>query len=675
MSTQVLCVFRLGIAIAVLAVMTSTVRAENGAIAYAQPLADLQIDGDLGDWPDSAERYPIARPLESFDWRDDAYFQVAYAPDGNALYVAVVTTDAVPTGGDGDRYDWQQFDAHLLYVDTVHSPRGSAGWFFAATTNGVANLSDTEGWDPAAVRASESRVEVAVSHSDGQTVYEWRIDADRPLTPGMSIGLDHVLIDTDGEDNDRGIGSWGRFSGKSQRAGRLGDVVLLGEQSTMGTLTGRLRWDSTVTDDDIAGERVRITALGHPELWLNVESDDAGEYRIDLPEGRYCVTPAFPLQGQGARYRVADEVEVCQTVVADAVAEAPELVWTPTPRPVERVPEPGLLFRFDDAAARRLDAFMQENLEHFFVPGASVAIINDGRVVYRREYGVANWLTNTPVRHDHLFDVGSITKPVFAFAVHRLADRGLIDLDRPLHEYQPFDDIADDPRSKLFTARQVLSHRTGLPNWRWQNDSGELDIAFTPGDGFRYSGEGYDYLGRVVEQLTGETLAQVLRREAAEPLGIGQSARFTQSGNWHDLFVTGHSERRAFANQAPTEAHAAYSLNATARDLANVLITWMNRGGGLSEAGYAAMFEQLVSTGDTAGGTDWEQHYGAGPSLYDTPYGRAIGHGGLNWGQVAQMEFYEDHDDGFVVVTNGEEGWRLRDALRQFLVAGLQPDD
>ena len=120
-------------------------------------------------------------------------------------------------------------------------------------------------------------------------------------------------------------------------------------------------------------------------------------------------------------------------------------------------------------------------------------------------------MTGDKVDSNTLFEAASITKPVFAFAVQRLAERGVIDLDKPLWLYLPYPDIAYDERYKLITAKHVLTHRTGFPNWRSMNESGKLDIKFTPGTDYGYSGEGFEYLKMVVEKITGKKVEQVLQ--------------------------------------------------------------------------------------------------------------------------------------------------------------------
>lgn len=650
--------------------------ADNGALGYARPASDIVIDGELGDWPFNALRYEIAQGLwdDGQDWRDPAFFRAAYDPSGDYLYLAVEVDDESRVQfPDGEAGATEQ-DSLLVYVDADHSWRGSGPWVFLASLDGVRDISNPNGWDPQTARASDEDAELAVSEQDGRRIYEWRIRLDQKVRAGMSIGLDLLLVDNDEEalDHSTAYIAWGRFGGKAGRASRLGDLVLLGAEDGLGVLTGDMAWGDGVDGPDLGGYRVRIRDRNDPELWVAVQSDQSGVYQVELPQGEYCVTPAFMLYGNQAERRLTEDSEVCARVFARRETQAPTLVKNLRPRPEHHIREAGLLFAFDDEAAARLDAFMADYLDHFTVPGAGVAIIRDGEIVYRQEYGVSNWLTQQPVRPENLFDVGSITKPIFAFAVHRLVEQGVLELDRPLHEYLPFEAIAHDERSQIFTARHVLSHQTGLPNWRWQTDSGELDIAFTPGEGYRYSGEGYDYLGRVIEHLTGEALEDVLMREAVEPLGMSASVRFSERDDWHGLFVHGHEDLRAFISGTPDEAHAAYSMMASASDLAQVLLTWMERGGGLSDAGYDAMFEPQVDTERPAASTAWRTFHALGPRVIETPYGRAIGHGGLNSGQVALMEFYEDQDAGFVLTTNGDDGWQVRDALRRFLVAGRE---
>jgi CubicO group peptidase (beta-lactamase class C family) len=151
-------------------------------------------------------------------------------------------------------------------------------------------------------------------------------------------------------------------------------------------------------------------------------------------------------------------------------------------------------------------------------PGLALACVSNGSVGPVRGFGVLQAGTDTPVAPETVFEAGSLGKPVFAYAVLRLRDEGIIDLDRPLAEYFPLPDVSD-PRAQAITARHVLSHSSGLGNWR-QRDTDRLTFGFAPGQRFAYSGEGYFYLQRVVERLTGKGIADLMRERVFEPLDM-----------------------------------------------------------------------------------------------------------------------------------------------------------
>ena len=105
-------------------------------------------------------------------------------------------------------------------------------------------------------------------------------------------------------------------------------------------------------------------------------------------------------------------------------------------------------------------------------------------------------------------------------------EEGKLDLDRPLYKYYPYPDIAHDERYKQITARMVLSHQAGFPNWR-EDDGGQLKIHFEPGTDYRYSGEGYQYLALVLREITGTDwagLEALFQERVAEPLGLEHTA-------------------------------------------------------------------------------------------------------------------------------------------------------
>jgi CubicO group peptidase (beta-lactamase class C family) len=155
-------------------------------------------------------------------------------------------------------------------------------------------------------------------------------------------------------------------------------------------------------------------------------------------------------------------------------------------------------------------------LELASVPGLAMAVVDGGRV-WTRGFGEAVEEPRQSVSDQTEFEAASLGKPVFAYAVLRLVDAKILDLDRPLFDYLPTPE-ANNARMKRVTPRHVLSHTTGLPNWRQQ--PGPLDPASDPGKTFTYSGEAYFYLQRVVEIVTGKPFARVMREQVLDPFGM-----------------------------------------------------------------------------------------------------------------------------------------------------------
>ncbi|HYO90986.1 MAG TPA: serine hydrolase domain-containing protein, partial [Pyrinomonadaceae bacterium] len=158
----------------------------------------------------------------------------------------------------------------------------------------------------------------------------------------------------------------------------------------------------------------------------------------------------------------------------------------------------------------RLHSVITQLMKEGDVPGLSVLLIRDGKVFWQQAFGVKNADTKEPVNDTTVFEAASLSKPVFAYAVLKFADSGKLDLDTPLVKYLPGAYVEDDARLNQITARMVLSHRTGFPNWRPRG--GALKIHFTPGEKFSYSGEGFVYLQKVIEHMTGQPLDAFMKR-------------------------------------------------------------------------------------------------------------------------------------------------------------------
>lgn len=186
-------------------------------------------------------------------------------------------------------------------------------------------------------------------------------------------------------------------------------------------------------------------------------------------------------------------------------------------------------------------ARLPQMMEWANVPGLSIALIKDGEVAWTRGFGVRDANTKTPVDADTIFPAASLSKPVFTYAVLKMREAKLIELDRPLVSYLNATDLPDDPRTKQITARHVLTHSTGWQNWRFAKGN-TLQFAFAPGEKWQYSGEGFFLLQRVVEQLAGKGFEEVMRERVLNPLGMNRSSYIRQPEHEAN-FAAGHNSR------------------------------------------------------------------------------------------------------------------------------------
>lgn len=197
-------------------------------------------------------------------------------------------------------------------------------------------------------------------------------------------------------------------------------------------------------------------------------------------------------------------------------ANPPPVGFSPLP-PTEAV---RVVRTVDDREIRKgeLDEALLAMMRSAGTPGLSIAVLNRAEVVYRRAFGLQDVRSAKKVDEQTVFEAASLSKPLFAYFVMKHVDRGLIELDRPLYQYRPHPDLEHDERHQLITARMVLSHTSGLPNWR----EGQLEIHFTPGTRQSYSGEGYQYLANVLAHVRGVDdvgLGRLFQSEVAQPLG------------------------------------------------------------------------------------------------------------------------------------------------------------
>src|SRR5215813_2005806 len=231
-----------------------------------------------------------------------------------------------------------------------------------------------------------------------------------------------------------------------------------------------------------------------------------------------------------------------------------------------------------------IDQTVKRLMKSAEVTGAAIAVLNDGKVVYTRAYGFRDKEKNLPLTTDSVMSGASLTKAAFAFLVLELVDDGKLDLDKPIQqylakplpEYSRYADLAADDRYKKITARMLLSHSAGFPNWRAFEDDRKLHIHFDPGLRYAYSGEGIDLLQLVVEVITNQSVGELMQDRIFTPLDMTRTSMTWQS-RFESDFANGYDEYgRLLGPQKRQNPDAAGSLLTTVSDYARLVAAISN---------------------------------------------------------------------------------------------------
>jgi CubicO group peptidase (beta-lactamase class C family) len=214
----------------------------------------------------------------------------------------------------------------------------------------------------------------------------------------------------------------------------------------------------------------------------------------------------------------------------------------------------------------RLDQEVPIWLKAFNVTGVAVAYIENGQLAWTAFYG-EQVPGGPPANEKTLYSVASLTKPITAEVILRLAAKGKLSLDEPLSPYWIDPDVRENPWNKLLTPRLCLSHQTGFPNWRYQTQN-VLTFQWQPGIRTGYSGEGYDYVARFAEKKTGEPFETLAQHYVFDSIGMRQTS-YTPQSWW-----AGH-QAKPVESERRTKWDAADLLRATVSDYANFVVSIM----------------------------------------------------------------------------------------------------
>jgi len=309
----------------------------------------------------------------------------------------------------------------------------------------------------------------------------------------------------------------------------------------------------------------------------------------------------------------------------------------------------------------KIDAAANQILASTKVPSASIAIVKDGRIAYLQAYGQARLSPPMDATPQMQYSIGSISKQFTAAAVLLLAQERKLTLDDPVAKYLP-----DLTRAREVTLRMLLSHTSGYQDY-WPEDYvmtsmmvpttaqrildvwAKKPLDFDPGSQWQYSNTNYVIAGRIVEQVSGMPLIDLLEKRVFLPLGM-DSVYNSDASRLPATDPTGY-ERFALGPPRPSPQEgagwmfAAGELAMPAHDLALWDISLINRSL-LDSASYTRLLSPVLLTGGVSSG------YGLGVFLGKRDGHAYIQHGGEVSGFVAENTVYPDDRAAIVVLTN-----------------------
>lgn len=339
-----------------------------------------------------------------------------------------------------------------------------------------------------------------------------------------------------------------------------------------------------------------------------------------------------------------------------------------------------------------LDQLVPQLQDKYGVPGVAIGIIHNGKAAYNLSYGYANLQDKQVITPNTNFQAASISKSLTAWGIMKLVEQGKLDLNQPIDHYLTrwhLPTSTFDPSE--VTIERILSHTAGLGVGGYYGSASQtlptleqslagaglfnkpVTVVSEPGTKSIYSGGGYTILQLIIEEVTGMSFQTYMQEQVLEPLGMRDSS-------FQPSFVANQmaTPYGYFNNPLPeyqfTE-QAAAGLYTTAQDMMKFMIAGMHLGNTGTETKNNFMSDDLIHNmqepilGDNALGVFVSTLSNGKHLLY---------HPGDNRGFYSFYGYIPTTGEGFVILTNSENGFELRNDIYnqwiEFVTGELPPD-
>jgi CubicO group peptidase (beta-lactamase class C family) len=337
-----------------------------------------------------------------------------------------------------------------------------------------------------------------------------------------------------------------------------------------------------------------------------------------------------------------------------------------------------------------LDRLAADVISDWKVPGAALAVVQDGKVALVKAYGQRDVEANLPVAPTTQFVIGSITKSFTATGVALLHNEGRLDWTKPVREYIPEFRLHDPVATERVSVRDLLCHQSGLPRHDWVHLPGDRSAADLLGvmrhlelsqdirTAYQYNNLCYNAAGLLIERLSGQSYEAFTHNRLTDRLGMKVSFTLDDLEASPDAArpYMMHEDTRLPALRLPIRVIAAGAINTSVADIAKWMLLHLGKGEFDGEPLLpAALINELhapriycASPGHAEFG---EEHYGLGFRSTSYRGDRLVFHGGgwIGWGTL--MTLVPDFGIGVAVFTNRSPSqvpatltWYIIDRLR-----------
>ena len=318
---------------------------------------------------------------------------------------------------------------------------------------------------------------------------------------------------------------------------------------------------------------------------------------------------------------------------------------------------------------------LEKRMEHYKVPGVSIAIVENGKIKWAKGYGYANTETGTKVNASTLFQAGSISKPLAALSALKLFENDSLELNKDVNYYLKNWQIPENKftETEKVTLEKLLTHTAGItvhgfPGYQQTDEfpeiidvlngngnTGKIIVDTIPGSIWRYSGGGYTVMEKVVEDVSGLSLDDYMSKNILHPIGMKNSTYQQPIAKEFQNNISAAYDRngnliKGLWNNYPEQAAA--GLWTTPSDLAMYCIEIQDIAQGKKEG---ILTKETVQKMLSKHKNDW----GLGPSLQNENDSLIFGHGGKNAGFTNDMKAYAYQGNAVIVMTNADNGGDL----------------